>query len=117
FGDTDPATLDYIGAGSSAQSGAAVMAATSQANPILDVASLASSLIPFGPQASLSVELSTPAAQSTAPTHLAEAPPVSATGAEHIRAADVVFAASDTVAHDDDAWQFVPLLFVGFGAS
>jgi hypothetical protein len=117
FGDTDPATLDYIGAGSSARSGAAVVAATSPANPILDVASLASSLVAFGSQASVSVGLSAPAAQSAARAHLVEAPPVSATRAEHIRAADVVFAASDTVAHDDDAWQFVPLLFAGLDAS
>jgi uncharacterized delta-60 repeat protein len=117
FGDTDPATLDYIGARSSAQSGAAVVAATSQANPILDVASLATSLIPLGSQASLSTGRSAPAAQSTAPTHPVEAPPVSTTGAEYIRAADVVFAASDTVAHDDDAGQVVPLLFAGLGLS
>jgi hypothetical protein len=117
FGDTDPATLDYTGAGSSARSGAAVVAPTNQANPILDVASLASSLTPFGSQASLSAGLLTPAAQSTSPTHLVEAPPISAMGAQHIRAADIVFAASDAVAHDDDAWLFAPLLFASLRAS
>ncbi|HMF18006.1 MAG TPA: hypothetical protein VKE98_12410 [Gemmataceae bacterium] len=111
FGDTDPATLGYQGADSSAKTDTTVAPTTTRAESTLDLSPLAVSLFRTGPQASPAGALATPAVQSAAPAHLVEVQSVSNPATGQLRVADVVFAASAAIPHDDTAWLFAPLSF------
>src|SRR5262249_7055850 len=111
FGGTDPATLAFS-PGSTTGGGASPTTAPtpSLAMSALDLAPLSSSLLPMEPQAFPAAPLPGPTPPPIGPGRQGAVQAASATGlALHPRAADVVFAGSDSAAADVSGWLMASL--------
>jgi hypothetical protein len=106
FRDTDPATLDYVGAAGSGTASAAVASTTREARMAPDFSWLAPTLFMAGPQAGPATPLPAPAAFTAhATTQNQSLPTPDTIVAIQPGPADVVFAAADAAANDDSDWH------------
>jgi hypothetical protein len=116
FGNTDPATLAFSPGPRTSHSASPVAApTTSQTTSASEFASLASSLLRMGPQTLLAAPLPGPTALPILPVKQSA---VRATSeivpAPHPRAADVVFAGSESAAAETDGWLTASLSLRSF---